>query len=692
MRLITYNGADAYLLDDPPAWVDPVHVEWSMLRADEAGLSRRETRRALSDTLRTRMTFASVVRGDRLQGLTACMRALTTEPVIMPFWPGRTTWSEWDSSPWSGSGLICTWPDPDTGAGIAAVFTAETVPEDLADDAWVAPALVGVFERLPEQDWLLDNLARLTWSFVEDGPASAALAPASVTFPTGPTPTGYAGAPKVFPVVPDFSKAADGWRVGVQREDLGFGRQRLVTHYGDAASRAGTASYTVTEEQIARLAAFFLSVAGPGQPFWGANWVSTAQLTADAAAGATTLSVATGHSVLAGDYLAIGSLDGWYYRKVASITATTVVLTAGVTAALAALDSLIVPLLLVRLDKPKIALDFVNPVLARAELALAELPVEAAVPEGETLSVTLGCLPGRVVLFEFSRDMGNGTSLKYRYTNFEADLVFGGFTWLARTISHGDIRQSLNLERDSVDIEAGDWLDNPLLDEVLLRGQVPLCCTIYHADRVAGTVSNTIQMFTGEVTTASIKGSRLKATVTAGGLVFDVMVPRWLLGKVCNHVTGANPEGTRLISAGCVLLQSDWKWTGLVTGVTSSPSMVVALSGVARVTGAAVTLTADWFAWGWAACGVGASFQRAVIHRNTAASLGALNVTLASPFAVAPQVGAVVTLYPGCDGMVETCQTKFGNFDRFGGQPFTPTGNPSLIKMASTNGGGGKKA
>ena len=50
MKLITYNGANAYLVDDAPDWGGPLHVEWSLLRSDEAGLSRRETRRALFGT------------------------------------------------------------------------------------------------------------------------------------------------------------------------------------------------------------------------------------------------------------------------------------------------------------------------------------------------------------------------------------------------------------------------------------------------------------------------------------------------------------------------------------------------------------------------------------------------------------------------------------------------------------------
>jgi uncharacterized phage protein (TIGR02218 family) len=38
--------------------------------------------------------------------------------------------------------------------------------------------------------------------------------------------------------------------------------------------------------------------------------------------------------------------------------------------------------------------------------------------------------------------------------------------------------------------------------------------------------------------------------------------------------------------------------------------------------------------------------------------------------------GTVVSLYPGCDHLKETCSAKFGNGLNFGGFPFIPTRNP----------------
>lgn len=38
--------------------------------------------------------------------------------------------------------------------------------------------------------------------------------------------------------------------------------------------------------------------------------------------------------------------------------------------------------------------------------------------------------------------------------------------------------------------------------------------------------------------------------------------------------------------------------------------------------------------------------------------------------------GATITLYPGCDHLLQTCNDKFGNVENYGGQPFFPDKNP----------------
>ena len=51
--------------------------------------------------------------------------------------------------------------------------------------------------------------------------------------------------------------------------------------------------------------------------------------------------------------------------------------------------------------------------------------------------------------------------------------------------------------------------------------------------------------------------------------------------------------------------------------------------------------------------------------------------------------GSMVTLLPGCDRSMTTCQTKFNNYANFGGHPFVPARNLSM--NVTTNAQGGAK-
>jgi hypothetical protein len=54
------------------------------------------------------------------------------------------------------------------------------------------------------------------------------------------------------------------------------------------------------------------------------------------------------------------------------------------------------------------------------------------------------------------------------------------------------------------------------------------------------------------------------------------------------------------------------------------------------------------------------------------------------------RTGQAVGIFPGCDGRFETCESKFNNRENFGGHPFVPAANPSLVKLSSAINGGKK--
>jgi hypothetical protein len=80
-----------------------------------------------------------------------------------------------------------------------------------------------------------------------------------------------------------------------------------------------------------------------------------------------------------------------------------------------------------------------------------------------------------------------------------------------------------------------------------------------------------------------------------------------------------------------------------------------------------------------------------MIADSLAIVAGQITLYLATALAVAPAAGDVVALYPGYDGQAVTAQTKFNNYQQnFGGFPFMPVGNPTVLRITQPTGGGKK--
>jgi hypothetical protein len=207
-------------------------------------------------------------------------------------------------------------------------------------------------------------------------------------------------------------------------------------------------------------------------------------------------------------------------------------------------------------------------------------------------------------------------------------------------------------------------------------------------------------MFSGEFSKHSRDGNKLNARFKLGPGLFDSMLPKFSRGVMCNYLTGSN-DGTFLISAGCSLLRSDWKFTAKVGGpISSAYPYHLYLTNLARVVGPAPTFFANWFVPGMIEWGAGANINRRMIIASATPVAGALMVTLDDYLKTIPVVGDDVVLYPGCDGTTGACKAydvndnptgKFDNYDNFGGNPFTPVNNPSTTGLPDLNQTGAKK-
>jgi hypothetical protein len=474
-----FNSETVYLLTEEWDGRSEFDLTCSLVRDTVSGLTQREARRPYSQTLRCAVKYAVTVHSADLQELTTALRVITTERVVLPVWPLLAPWSDRGEMQITG-GLMIAWT---RDWSQWEIYTPDAEPEWPAAGDMVAPALLGHLEATSQPELLSPDAIAWEVRFVESSAPEYALQVSAPAAAEGPQPAGYAAAPRLLPFHPDFSRVTDQVNVEVKRERLGLTREDEQEFHPHYPWRSQRATYTLSGEEPAQILRFFLDYAAPGASFWAASWLAAAELTADAGADVAELDVSHTHGISVGEYLAIytGTVIA---RRIAAKTDDTITLSAAAGVALSRRNTLLLPLCLARLDKPEIALTWLRPGLARCEINWSEVLPEATLPADETLGTSIGRLPLRVVLYEFRRDLRNGTVLVWRYTSHESPVTYNGQTYEPAPISLGDITQSLNLENDGCQITTVNFEGNPMIEDVLRRAEAPLNVTILFGDIV----------------------------------------------------------------------------------------------------------------------------------------------------------------------------------------------------------------
>jgi uncharacterized phage protein (TIGR02218 family) len=321
-------------------------------------------------------------------------------------------------------------------------------------------------------------------------------------------------------------------------------------------------------------------------------------------------------------------------------------------------------LFLARFESTSIRLKFTSPAVAECSIDFRETPWDLSGADGETVGTTIGALPAYAYLYVFSIPYPGGTQT-WRYTSFERNLSDGTNTYTATTIENDDITETATIERQSVTISARTI--QPLSLMIPFTLEWPLMVDIYEADVSGNSATHLRELFSGEISECNSEGPFLSVTAKSLSSVFDRQTPRRLYQAGCNW---------NLFEPGCGLSSDAWKFTGTITGY-DPVSMTFTVASVSPA------IPADhFFAGGYLYFGS--------VYRMITDSVGA-TVTIASPLLSTPSVGSQIYFYPGCNGDYSTCKNKFNNASRFGGFPFIPVGNPSMINVKQDTGGSGKK-
>lgn len=683
MRIINLFGSDTILIDDYPNMLRGYTSEHGSLTDSVNGLTQRETRRPYSISLRTNLRYSTTLRGGSVRGLYGTLRALKDQPVLSPFWPALSFWSQRAAAPIKGGLYLAFKKDR------SQLEVYESGPEPgwpLAND-YVVPLIFGYARTSPRLQYIASNVLIASLDIEEDAQAGYALTFTAGAVVDGPTPAGYSGPIKLIPFEPSFEDVQNALEVEVIRQRLGFRRQSVRTFYEHDPFETQTAPFKFTTlEAASEFLSWFQERAGQGESFWVQSAYSLAELSVAALAAATSVTIADPTAVLVGDYLCAQRtvFDTPHVALVDVKDENVLFLHAAFGVALAQGQQLR-RLMLARLKDSTVKIDWRSPSLSVARLSWIEVPSEEVIAADETIGTTLGRLPQRALFYEFQ--VINGDFLD-RYTSFEADVLNynNNFIFAAtKDIDHDDITLSTDLNADEVIVTC----DVRAIPRVLAFAQgdleFPLFVRIYQVDvdsdfhYVNGTIQ---QMFAGEVVEADVTGDKIALRCLTGGTILDANMPRVVFQRTCNNT---------LFDAGCKLAKADWTFTGTVQAIAAGYPFGLVLNGVARVSGPAVTFDGGWFSGGWLEFGVDDTLQRRACLYSSVVSGGLMSITIDRDFSPMPGVGDTLTLFPGCDGQFSTCIAKFNNKDNFLGHPFMPVANPSAASYSRNSGSGAKK-
>ena len=245
-----------------------------------------------------------------------------------------------------------------------------------------------------------------------------------------------------------------------------------------------------------------------------------------------------------------------------------------------------------------------------------------------------------------------------RYTSDDLATVVNGNTFaLGPLIKRGKTRLIVGIEVDELDFtfhcDSTVTINGVVLLKFLIGGgfdgaRIKLERAFSSAPGAAWT--GTLSIFTGRVSVVNVSRYEAHVTVSSDIELLNAMVPRNVYQPGCSNT---------LFDSSCGLLKATYAVTGTATSTTDSTKTVFS-TGLAQAGG--------YFSLGWA---VGLAGANAGVGRTIKNFSSGVIITI-QPWPSAVGIGDTFTVYPGCDKLQTTCNSKFGNLARFRGQPYVP--------------------
>ena len=510
MLPVTLDSTACYLLSCEEAWGKAITGDFAARSLVDAGLSNRESRRAVATETILSEGFRLFFEGAAAAQFRAALRSYNNEPILAPFWPADCLLSDLATCRWEGGLRLFYEP----GMATWQVLAGATAPSSFTPTAAcrVVPVAWCRFDKLPDPDSFGgDEAMEVDIAVVETGLAAYAIRPTGVPLDNGP-PNG-ALTPRLLSLAPSWGAgvSSGGIELRIERERIGYGRGESESYVAQSPRRRQKVTLPPLGDEIAQLVALFREVGTVGS-FWVPGAFAEARLAAASSVGSAVITVVDA-SVLAGiDYIALSG-DTLAARKIISRNGNALTLQSS--PGTFPVGTAVCSLLLARFASAKLRITWTTPTVATAAVEVVELPTETIVPAGETVGTTIGDLGTPIWLYHVTDG-----DLDWYFTSFESSIDAGALgTYEPRPIDHGDITSELNLERHDVDLTIAWFAGSPFERARLDRLAPPLTVQIYEGRLSTPAAAELI--FTGKAAGYSFSGGKCTCKIAGMTALFD---------------------------------------------------------------------------------------------------------------------------------------------------------------------------
>jgi len=247
-----------------------------------------------------------------------------------------------------------------------------------------------------------------------------------------------------------------------------------------------------------------------------------------------------------------------------------------------------------------------------------------------------------------------------RFTSFNREIVFDGFTWTPTQITHSALQASVEDAINELKITVPQ--DNIIAAQYIANVPGRVGSVQVERGHFNDPAEERVLVFDGFISQVTFDGE-IEAIMSCKPAtnVFKRSGPRFTYQGICNHV---------LYDARCKILRSgdpagEFRFTGSVIGVSGND---ITVSGVAAN-------GADWAVGGFVVAPAGGDDDARLVLAQSGDVL-----SLLLPFSI-PVISTDVDVFAGCDHSLAICESKFANVINYGGFPYVPRKNPFSTRL-----------